>query len=494
MTTELIIAPPASGKTTACIQRIQAVQKEHPLAQVWVLVPDRQKGAYFRTRLAAVGGGMGVTIGTFRDLYRDILERNGIYVPAISQALGHRLVQETVRELHASGELTHYSAIIEKPGFLIALQDAFAELRGAVVRPERLLEYTRNSTPARYELARLYDRFLSRLKALNWIDQEGQSWLAIDALEKDPRAAAHLRLVVADGFTSFTGARRQFLKLLGQQVGELIITLPGKTGSNRMVHHRSLAVIENMQSDLSPEVSEIDVAPHLPAAILHMEQHVLDPGEIEKQDTQKPIMLEARSQSEEAREALRWIKELNVRQRIPLSACAIFASNLEMYQPLLRAAANEFGIKMHFSQPDPLAESPAVLAMLALLTLPLEDYPTRTLLNTLHSPYFDFGLDAKGIENLEKVSQQAIIVMGREQWDAAWKMLARSRASAAEQLDDERQRKDLTSGIDLPALRKDLEEFWELYSQIDNRTVSGGLGGVAGKSADEIRLLRQNLQ
>lgn len=467
MITELIIAPPAAGKTATCIRRIQTAQMENPLAQVWVLVPDRQKGTYFRSRLAAAGGGMGVTIGTFRDLYRDILERAGIFVPVISQALGHRLIQETVRESHASGELTHYTAIMDKPGFLLALQDAFAELRGAVVRPGRFLEYTRNSSPARYELALLYDRFLTRLQALHWIDQEGQSWLAIDTLERNPNVAAHLRLVVADGFTSFTGVRRQCLKLLRKQVGELLITLPGKIGSIRQVHHRSLAVIETLQSDLSPEVNEIDAASRLPAAILHMEQHVLDPGDFEKQESQKPIMLEARSQSEEAREALRWIKELNVRQHIPLSACAVFASNLDVYQPLLRAAANEFGMKVHFSQPDPLIASPAILAILALLTLPLENYPTRTLLNTLHSPYFDFGLGAKDIENLEKVSQQAIIVVGREQWDAAWKMLERSRAISSAQLDDERQRNDLTAEIDLLNLYHCLEKFWALYSRID---------------------------
>jgi ATP-dependent helicase/nuclease subunit B len=468
MTTELIIAPPAAGKTTACIQRIQAVQKEHPLAQIWVLVPDRQKGVYFRTRLAAAGGGMAVTTGTFGDLYRDILERNGTFVPVASQALGHRLIQETVSAVHASGELTHYAAIRDKPGFLLALQDAFAELRGAVVRPERFLEYTRNSSPARYELALLYDRFLSRLRDLNWIDQEGQGWLAIDALASNPKAAAHLRLVVADGFTAFTGVRRQFLRLLGEQAGALLLTLPGKMGSDRSVHRHTLQVAEKLRTELSPELSEIDAPPHLPAFILHMEKHVLNPGACEKlETTPNAVMLEARSQSEEAREALRWIKDLNVRHHIPLSACALFASNLAVYQPLLRAAANEFGIKIHFSQPDPLAESPAVMALLALLTLPLEDYPTRTLLNTLHSPYFDFGLDAQDRENLEKVSQKVIIIIGREQWDDAWKRLEKTRARASEQLDDERRRKDITAGIDLPALRNSLEKFWALYSQID---------------------------
>jgi len=34
MTTKLIIAPPAAGKTAACINRILAIHKEQPLAQV----------------------------------------------------------------------------------------------------------------------------------------------------------------------------------------------------------------------------------------------------------------------------------------------------------------------------------------------------------------------------------------------------------------------------------------------------------------------------
>jgi inactivated superfamily I helicase len=177
----------------------------------------------------------------------------------------------------------------------------------------------------------------------------------------------------------------------------------------------------------------------------------------------KPFLLEARSQSEEAREALRWIKQLHVREQVPLGACAIYTANKQMYQPLLRSAAEEFGIKVHFSHPDPLSESPAVLAVLSLLQLPLEDFPTRSMLNTLRSPYFDFGLEAKDLEDLENVSQQAIIVSGKTQWDDAWPMLQRSNATAEEHPDEERRRKSRVIGVDLPSLRERLERFWQIY-------------------------------
>ena len=350
--------------------------------------------------------------------------------------------------------------------FILALQDCFAELRISYISPDRFFEYTQTSTPARHELAVLYARFVTRLQELNWIDQEGQIWLAISALEGNPQAAADIRLVVADGFSFFTGALRRFIKLLSEQVGESLITLPGVLGSNRPVHRRTRAMIEILQREFAPKVSELNSSPRLPTDILHLEQHVLDPVEFKTLETSRPILIEARSQSEEVREALRWIKELNKRQNLPLSACAIFTSSLEIYQPLLRATANEFGIKVHFSHPDPLAESPAVLALLNLLFLPQEDYQTRDLLNTLHSPYFNLGLDAKMIEDLEKVTQEASIVKGKDQWEDAWKMLENTGSDVSDYLDEDRWHDRITVGIDLIALRDAFDQFWHLFDSI----------------------------
>lgn len=305
MTAELIIAPPASGKTAACIRRIQASQKEHPLSKIWVLVPDHQKVAYFRTRLAAAGGGMGVKIGTFRDLYVEILESNGIFTPVVSPALENRLMQETVDATLISGDLVHYATIAHKLGFILVLKDAFAELRGAYVSPEAFLEYTRDSTPDRYELAVLYDRFLERLKKLNWIDTEGQSWLAVDVLKHNPQAGKGIGNVVVDGFTSFSGVRREFLRLLSMQIEGMTITLPGEQGSSRMVHRKSNMVLEELKESLLIHEQYPALTPHLPDFLRHMEKHVLETGSLERMKTSQPIMLEVSSQVEEAREALR---------------------------------------------------------------------------------------------------------------------------------------------------------------------------------------------
>ncbi len=464
MSVELLIAPPASGKTHTCIERIQALRKENPLANVWVIVPDSKNAAYFRRRLAQTGGGVGISVGSFRDYYVEILERCGIFLPVVTSALEHRLVQEVIAEVSADSNLCHFELIKNKPGFLLSLQDAFAELRGALVRPERFLEYTRGGPPARIELAILYDRFLTRLRSLNWVDMEGQSWLAIDALKKSPEVVSDTKLVVVDGFTSFTGARRRFLNLLSSHSGGLLITLPGKMESNRPVHRKSQEVVNILRNELQLEIRDLSASPCLPDDVLHLERHVLDPGQPSKKEAVEPLFLEVRSQSEEAREALRWIKALNRREGIPVNACAIFTANLETYQPLIRAAADEFGMRVHFSQPDPLAESPAILALLTLLSLPSADYEIRVLMNTLRSPYFDFGLDSRSIDDLERVSQQEVIVAGRDQWEDAWRRLEKKASISSDDLDEERYRKDLTLGIDLPALHRSLDAFWQLFT------------------------------
>lgn len=410
---------------------------------------------------------MGVHIGTFRDLYVEILENNGIFTPVVTPALDNRLVRETVDATLTANQLDHYGNIAHKPGFILVLQDAFAELRGAYVTPEAFLDYTLTSSPTRVELAILYDRYIARLKDLNWIDLEGQSWLAVEVLRKNPQAVKRIDYVVVDGFTSFSGVRREFLRLLSSQVEEMTITLPGEQDSSRMVYRKSNSVIEQLKESLQVQEQCPVLESHLPKFLQHLEKHILDNGDNKKLETPQPIMLELSSQVEEAREVIRWFKALHLREGVALSDCAIFASNLDTYQPLLRSAANEYGVRIHFSHPQPILDSPAVKSLLALLALPGKDYNTRSVLNILHSPYFDFGLDAKMLEDLEKVSQQAIIVMGKVQWEDAWKMLEVMNLEDADYLDEDRHKVNLLKGVDLNALRTSFERFWQFFTGID---------------------------
>jgi len=493
MTIELLISPAANGKTQACIEHIQAVKKANPLAPVWVIVPNQQAKTQFKERLASTGGSFGVRVGFFRTFYTEILEETGRFIPTLTPALSHRLVQETVHEASASCELQHYEVIKDKPGFLSVLVDAFAELRSALVEPEKFLDHPRDGSQAQRELAILYSRFLEQLGEIGWIDSEGQAWLAIEALASHPDLLKDMGLVVVDGFTAFTKAQIRFMRMLGEQAGTLLITLPGEYGSERIVYRRSQKVLDDLRAEFGSDSYSLTPLPlskeevvtngavrpgdlwsdrisgqengTISNLVRHMAQNIFETGGWEQLDPPEPVMLETRSQAEEAREALRWVKRLHVRQQIPLEACALYCADLNTYQPLLQTAANEFGLNLHFSSREPLAESPAILAILNLFTLPLENFPTRNLLNALNSPFFDFGLDGADIEYLEKVAREAVIVGGKEQWEEAWTMLA-AKSRTTDEGDEERGSSDLTKGIDLPALQARFKLFWQLFNQL----------------------------
>ncbi len=461
---EFLLAPPASGKTHICIQRIQALRKTDPLAPVWVIVPDRLQAAAFRRRLAQVGGAMGVQVGRFPDLYRHILEREGSFQPAASLPLLQRLIQQIVDQAVEDGAIPYYQPLQLFPGFIAVLRDAFAELKRALVTPSQFSAYAHRGTPAQQDLAELYARYQQRLNELGWRDAEEVTWQALEVLERNPESVSAIRLLVVDGFDSFNGSQYRVLKLLAGQAGELLVTFPGVRGSPRPAHRRFVTSIERLVSDLNPSVTTLDNSPYLPAPIDRLERHLFEVNPPPETTVERPLLIEARSPAEEAREALRWVKSLVVREEIPLGSCAIYTPNPEVYHPLLRAAAAEFGVPLYITLDEPLEQSPAINTLLNLLALPLRRYNSRYLLNSLRSPYFEFSIDEETIDVLEMVSRVGQVVESREQWEEVWERLVASSAQEKLELDDERNSPALPRGAAAASLRTTLRAVFELLT------------------------------
>ena len=460
MSIELRIGPPASGKTDSCIQSIKTTLSEHALAEIWTVVPDRLQATAFRRRLASAGGSLGAHVGTFGDLYQQILKRSGIYVPVASSALLHRLIQESVDRAAEQGELRHFSPIRTAPGFILVLREAFAELKRSLIYPDQFLAVTQSGTQAQKELALLYARYQLRLQELSWADSDGLSWLAVEALQNHPTAASSIRLLVVDGFDSFTSAQREALRLLANRVTDLLITFPGEKASNRIAHRRFTKVIDTLCQELSPRITSLGNSPHLPPDVLHIESHLFEPTSEVREAPAALLLLEARSPSDEAREALRWIKARLIRDHIPLTDCAIFAPNLDIYRPLLHLAAAEFGIPIRITQSEPLSESPAIAALENLLNLPVQNFKMRSMFNALRSTYFDFGIDNSTVDLLETVSRVARIVEGQDQWEETWKRLTLSKLDEYPDIDEQLSLPGLPRGTEAKSLQNALVGFF----------------------------------
>lgn len=452
MTINLLIAPPASGKTHTCLETVKKTLSQNPFAQVWILVPDRIQADEMRTRLVQIGGVFHVRVGTFGDLYQEILDRKGSILPVAGPAMLHRLLQQVVGELNSREQLQYYGQICRLPGFQLEIRDRIAELKRALIIPERLMESAQaHADPGLIDLANIYSAYQARLQDIGWADPDGMSWLAFIALTEDSHLMSDISLLVVDGFDDFNPTQLRTLKMLAGQVSETLLTLPGTPEMTRPAHRRFVRSMKRLRTDWNVEIQTISSSPNLPPTLTQLEAGLFDQQILPFTSGADLMRLEVRSPAEEAREALRWLKTLIVRDKIPIFSCVIAVPEVDTYRTLLEVAADEFGLPVHFSQEPVLSTTPAASAVSDLLGLPLKDYPLRHLLDTVRSPYFDLfgmGLPNTAAKPLEITSRYGQVFQGLEQWEESLNDLIA-------QTEDEVILEDLgEEGIILPQLPK----------------------------------------
>ena len=434
MCIQLLISPPATGKTSDTINRLCATLEEKPFAQVWVAVPDRWQANAYRRMIAETGITIGAHIGTFGDIYQEILDLRRTPYPIASGTIAYQLIRETVRELSVKGRIPHLDPIRDTPGFLNILQDRFAELKRALVLPEEFLAHTRHGNPTLIELVYLFESYQKRLQTLEWADPEGLSWLAVEALENDPLLLTDWEFLIVDGFDSFTHAQVRTLQLIAPRTENTLITLPGAPGIARQPHQRFRIAEKILTGKLSLEIQHPDHKPFLPDALSHLERNLFDPDPPDYLpptavgfDFPNISLVEASSPAEEAREALRWLKSLIVRNHLAPQESAIFTPDTAIYKDYIHEAASEFGIPVTTTWGEKLSNTPAITALINLLELPIQDYPQRLTLDTIRSPFFDLsssGLSPQDSHALEQVVRDRRVIGGSKQWLSALEYLS----------------------------------------------------------------------
>ncbi len=443
----VVIGPAAAGKTRYVIERARVLTSEHALAQVWLIAPESNQARGLRQRLAAAGGALGVRVGVFADASREILAVAGRSVPEAPDALAQRVAADAVDALLQAGTLQHYAGIGRTPGFIRALRRLIAELKRNRILPEDFARLATPYGPRLLELAALYHRYQTRLLSLDWADLEGLGWLAIEALD-DTERPLHLpwRAILVDGFDSFTPTQLDLLARLATRVPELTLTLTGQPGDPRRAHRRYATTLGRLRERLPDLTLE-----YLPANTTRSESlrrleadlfRATDPQgqapdaasrshEPPGRASPEVQALELQSPEHEAREALRWIKARVVRDGVRVGRCAIITNRLDPYEPALRATAREFGVPIEVARFARLADNPAVTALLTALDLALGGFATRPLFDLLRSPYLDLArlsLTPEAVDQLEAIARWGQITGGREQWDAAFEVLAQAAA------------------------------------------------------------------
>lgn len=174
----LITGPANAAKAGAVLERLRAALSHDPV----LVVPTVADSTHYARELAGAGLVFGAEVTTFPFLIRDLARAAGIR----TRPLGRLARAQVVRAAVADVELKALAASAKGPGFAEALGDLFAELQRSLASPGRFGAAVRSwreagTAPAHgAELAALYSAYHARLEALEAVDADGLTHLALD--------------------------------------------------------------------------------------------------------------------------------------------------------------------------------------------------------------------------------------------------------------------------------------------------------------------------
>ena len=429
MTTKVITGAPASGKTKWLIDEIQTKKKKPGLRKIRVVLPERRHRIEFQQRLVVAGGMLGVNIGGFDDLCQNLLLETGHLFPMASLPFKHRVLLDSIITVHLREGLGDFSALRSMPGFISLMHDLLGELQQAGVNPlDSILENWKNQNNQVRALFSIYQEYLHRLERFGWLDQSFLIQYTLDLVSKSGTRKAQYDLVVIDGFERFTPPQLRLISWLDHQNIPLFISLPLENNSSRPVYRRSSQALDGLLS-LIPKLETLEVGSpqFIPTAMIDLSANFYQ-SNFQRVDSGGVVhLLEVQSPLQEARESLRWLKQKLILNEsigkksntLTLSDCAVVIPNTELYQPLIKAVAEEFGIPVYFSQRGILGKHPAIAVLADLLSIHSEDFPRRLLIDIIRSPYLDFsplGFRPGDAIALEMVSRFGVIISTLRKW------------------------------------------------------------------------------
>jgi ATP-dependent helicase/nuclease subunit B len=434
MTTEILLAPAATGKTEYAIERLLSVVAE-PFASAWVLLASVRQEDAFRARLLQTGGKQvyfNIEFFDFYKLYHRLLNIAGQPVRALDQTGRFRLLRAVLEGLQANRELKYFNPIAHTPGFVREIANFIDELKQGVVPIEWFKQQA--ETRKDKELALIYEAYQQRLIVNQLVDREGEGWLALDVLRQDDKRLIEgqplhlklpLKLLLVDGFDQLSPLQASLIARLSGRAGQALVTLTTVTEREDTIGRRFKQALERLKevhvSEAQPEPkitvlsatrAEDGRAPDMRQLLASIFKTSAAPVEWQR----NVHMLEAPDPAREVAAVLRRVK------RLLLAGCSpddilIALRDWVGYGAHFATFMRTYGLPLALHYGEPLTQNATVIALLNLLALHSSDFKRRDLLDALRSPYFTpIGMDSAHLDALERVSHALLVISGRETW------------------------------------------------------------------------------
>lgn len=483
MSIQIIVAPPAGGKTHYCIRKISEIREKDPFAKIQVVVSNKLQMNYWKKVLSLSSkrentqrGVIGTDVTSFSKLAMNIFEEISGSSKLISSHLNTLCLEKAIKRAEEKNLLSYFDPIVSKQGMLSLMNDTISELQRNRIVPEQFNE-TEITDVKLKDTLEIYREYSYILTQNNWINSPGLLTAAVDALSIYKNKLKTRPLLVIDGFDFLTKDQIKFVQVLSFYYENVILTLPVSSGENREIDKQLKTNLHNIKKKLNAEIIQLqDKKSHsvfdgLAAQIMAPVNNI----DVFHGFKEEIMMIEEPFQASEVRSVLRQIKKYILIDKVKPGDCAILVPDIVSYAPIMRQISKEMGIPMYFSDQKRLADSAPSAVLMRLLRLYPNDFPSALLLPVLRSPFLSGCPDPNdGGENsygkdfyfLDKISKDLNIIGTKEEWINAFdtlKVLAEKNVTKS----DEEKRYNLPSPEKISRIRNSFIQLTEYLTPLD---------------------------
>lgn len=433
----IVIGPARSGKTQRLLDRYRVVLRNaqavsEGAACLW-LAPSHGSAVELRDALMREASDAFLAPGTttFGGFAEGIVTFGSRRVRPLSRLQKRFLLRQVVEEALAAGELSYLAPVAQTPGFLAQLDEWIAELKRKDIWAE---DFSRGADGQRdRELAIIYRHYQRRLVQDELYDAEGRFWAAREILQQNAtRRPREYSLVVVDGFSDFTAAQLDILRLLAERSAEMHVSLtadpedgaPTDTSTGRaLLFGRVRETCERLRQFL-PDM-KVEAIPPIrsgPECLRQIERNLFReetgplPSPAQNGTRQLEIVAASGVQNEIEEIARRIKADLHHRRASPQDFLVVFP-HLSDSARRVAEVFDDYGVPHWIESRPRLTASPLVRTVASLLRLRLEDWPFRLLLEVIGNrliAVFDQTADSELRSGLELSIRAAQLPSGRE--------------------------------------------------------------------------------
>ena len=508
----LHLTQPGRDKTALAISLLRqtARSSRDPFPSVWALLATRRQALNFRQRLidndAASQAFFNIEFFNFYQLNARLLRLAGVPVRRLSPQIQFSLLRALLQRMREDGELRYFGRIADKRGLAAVLADLIDEFKQNGIEVDQFRNASKSAKDR--EIAAIYHRYQETLRQSDLADVEGEGWLALATVRRQPALAAQVDLLLVDGYDQFTPVQARLLAALARSIQQVHITLSAPmrggvaspVGRGGLARDRLAEAFRLTQVNLTEQQYEAESGSR-PDDLEQLERKIFQDappqtgsGAIE--------LIEMPNEAEEAKAILRGVKRRLLQGARP-EDILIALRDWSRYASFFATAEADYGLPLLLQHQQALDKSPLIAATLDLLQL-APRFRRLELLDVLRSPYFDTGLEAEMVDLLDRISHEQQFLGGSKE---AWLELIDHALQRSRNPQDEYNFKTLTAEqaaalsqgladfIDnvRPADRADIDVYISWLAQLLG--IETRVGGAGAPGAYSLRtLMRANEQ